>query len=361
VTTAYVHGAITLPAIYAKDVADDSWFGMVGISANGEMELAGNLIIGDQAGALHAFFLSRAPEKIVFTDQPCDSNLSFVEDTGQTHVQFGNSVGTGNSRIGYGGAGISSDDAYFVSIPAIDFSVAVETLGVFGTQFTKISGGVLFANDATHYLTNCTFAVCARVDTYGVECRNLAFVGYTGTDGALLWRNGITDTQVTNCTFIACARAIEHTAASTGQDYTNLTFYANVYDVHFSAATGDLIIDANGTSNPSSGKVENDSTGTVTINIVFAFIVYGLELSTEVTIVTAGTTTDLHHEESVSVSDGAGKYKSTYNHAGGASVDVLVHHVDYQPDISNIYGLTLPSVNSSAKVAMFDVANYLNP
>jgi len=103
-------------------------------------------------------------------------------------------------------------------------------------------------------------------------------------------------------------------------------------------------------------------TGTFTLVLsTYDFTITGLELNTEVTIVTAGTETVLHHTENASVSDGSGKYKVVYTHSGGGSVDVLIHHIDYQPDISNSYGLTLPSANSSTKVAMFPDLNYDNP
>ena len=108
---------------------------------------------------------------------------------------------------------------------------------------------------------------------------------------------------------------------------------------------------ADGASTPS---VKNDGTGTV--NVVagqFDFIVSGLELDTEVTILTAGTQTELYHVEDASVSDGAGKYKITYTHSGGETVDILIHHIHYVPDISNIYNLTLASAAGSAKVQMF--------
>jgi hypothetical protein len=93
----------------------------------------------------------------------------------------------------------------------------------------------------------------------------------------------------------------------------------------------------------------------------YSFIITGLELNTEVTIVTAGTSTELFHAENATTSDGEGKYQVTYSHSGGASVDILIHHVDYQPDVNNTYGLTLPSSNSSIKVSMFEDLNYENP
>lgn len=108
---------------------------------------------------------------------------------------------------------------------------------------------------------------------------------------------------------------------------------------------------ADGASVPS---VKNDGSGTV--NVVagqYDFIISGLEINTEVTILTAGTQTELFHVENTSVSDGDGKYKVTYTHGGGETVDILIHHIYYVPDISNIYNLTLASAAGSAKVQMF--------
>jgi hypothetical protein len=107
---------------------------------------------------------------------------------------------------------------------------------------------------------------------------------------------------------------------------------------------------------------KNDGSGTVSVVAgQKTFTVEGLELNTEVTIVTANTTTVLHHTENASTSDGNGKYKITYAHSGGASVDVLVHHVDYVPDVNNSYNITLPSTDSSVKVNMTLDGNYENP
>ena len=90
----------------------------------------------------------------------------------------------------------------------------------------------------------------------------------------------------------------------------------------------------------------------------YDFIISGLELDTEVTILTAGTETVLFHVEDTSVSDGDGKYKITYTHGGGATIDVLIHNIHSVPDISNIYNLTLASAAGSAKVQMFDDPYY---
>jgi len=138
----------------------------------------------------------------------------------------------------------------------------------------------------------------------------------------------------------------------------------NTKDVVFYCRTGGIVnVGATGTSNPSQSYVDDTGSpeGTTFIDISFALTVIGLEYQSEVTIVTTSTTTVLHHTEDATVSDGDGKYKIVYTHAGGATVDILVHHVDYQPDVSNVYGLTLPSADSTVKVKMFEDVNYYNP
>lgn len=90
----------------------------------------------------------------------------------------------------------------------------------------------------------------------------------------------------------------------------------------------------------------------------YDFIISGLEINTEVTVLTAGTQIVLFHVEDTSVSDGDGKYKVTYTHGGGEIIDVLIHNIHSVPDISNIYNLTLASAAGSAKVQMFDDPYY---
>ena len=140
-----------------------------------------------------------------------------------------------------------------------------------------------------------------------------------------------------------------YTAASSG----NETILVNV------ATSQTLTINRlTGSSNPS---VYNTGAGTVVVAASYTHTIEGLELNTEVTYVTANTATELFHVENATTSDGNGKYKTTYTHAGGATVDILIHHINYQPDVSNIYGLTLPSGNATVKVQMFTDLNYANP
>jgi len=359
VTAAFVDAPISFADIIAKDEADDSWFGIVQRNPDGDIVINGPLTIGDASSTARTLFRSRN-ERVVKADQPITPVLEFVEGASAwTQVEIGQSTGTGDDRVGFAGSLFTVDNVFLGEGWSIDFSDAIDALGVFGTTFSYITEGVLFANDSGHYVTNCEFKACGQVDVYAVECRNLTFSGFVSTtSAALLWRPGVTDTAIKNSRFLANSRAILHTTSGTAT-YNALFFSGNDYDVRYTAATGNLVVTKAYDSDPST--YEATGAGSVTFSASFIFEVVGLEYDSEVTIVTAGTTTVLYHLESATVSDGAGKYKISYTHSGGATVDVLIHHVDYVPDISNIYGLTLPNANSEAKVAMFNDENYENP
>ena len=148
----------------------------------------------------------------------------------------------------------------------------------------------------------------------------------------------------------------------------NLAYYDgtwnddNTKDMCFYCRTGGIVYITKATgSDPSSENNTGTIPGTIILYASFTYTVYGLELNTEVTIVLTGTTNVVHHTENATVSDGEGKYKITYSHSGGQAVDVLIHHASYEPDVSNIYDITLPSADSSSKVKMFTDLNYVNP
>lgn len=105
----------------------------------------------------------------------------------------------------------------------------------------------------------------------------------------------------------------------------------------------------------------DDAGGTWVPPTTYTHTVTGLESGTEITYALISDRSEVFHVESASTSDGAGKYKTEYSHSGGEVVDILVHHVNYQPDVSCIYDITLPSSDATVKVQMFTDDNYLNP
>ena len=185
-------------------------------------------------------------------------------------------------------------------------------------------------------------SLMVNVDTEGEACTDMTFEEYTGaTTYAVFVAASVTEFDMDNWQF---------------DDPNNTTSYA----VYWAGTAGTLTINAlSGTNLVTAGCTS--AGGTVTVVSSFSHTVTGLELNTEVTYVTAGTSTELYHVENATTSDGDGKYQVTYTHGGGATVDILIHHVDYKPDISNLLGITLPSANATAKVQMFSDENYYNP
>lgn len=232
--TSNVDAGITLESIYQKDgPTDDNWYGIVSKNRDGDYEVNYDLRIGDQSGSLRTFFVSRG-ETVIFADQPTATASSHLriktyEDTGNTIFVMGYSTGTGDSRVGFGGSTIKQDRTFFGSQCEVDLTVAIDTMECFGSLFQKINGGVDFANDTSHRLTNTNFSDCGQVDIYAAEARNLEFSGYSGSsDAAMLWRQGTTD--IKNSRFLSNTRGIEHTAVGS-VTYIGLTFVGNDYDV----------------------------------------------------------------------------------------------------------------------------------
>lgn len=222
----------------------------------------------------------------------------------------------------------------------------------------SFAGSVLL-EDGSDY-QGITFASCGQIDPAASTFEFNTITGYTGSEGgALLWPGG---TTVANCTFTNNLKSIEITQ-TTDQTYDNLQFpdedNSTKQSTHLNNGGTSINVNKNNGSNPQYYTATGG--GTVTFVASFTHTLTNLELNTEVTYVTAGTSTQLFNVENASTSDGNGKYKTVYTHGGGASVDILIHHIDYQPDISNIYGLTLPNASVEQKIQMFSDRNYENP
>ena len=236
------------------------------------------------------------------------------------------------------------------------------TVNFTGCVFTDMS---TFIFDSKATIDGCTFRRCGEVTQAGADLDNCIFEKSAAATALLV----DDPDNIDNCSFVSdgTGHAIELDTACAGNSYTLTDFFVSGYaasdgstgnEVILNSSGGTVTLNIDGGSGVSALSIKG---GNVTLVANYSFTVTGLESGTEVTIVTSGTSTVLHHTESASTSDGDGKYQITYSHGGGATVDVLIHHIDYQPDISNIYGLTLPGNNSSAKVKQFPDLNYENP
>jgi hypothetical protein len=249
--------------------------------------------------------------KIYFGDDSQTADQSFVESSGPV-VKFGKSEyyyssawvishpvdyagiiiedAVGYKTVFQDGVAVGSDQgrsgATFIG--DLDIEVFVDLYGgnetgsdpsttkLYGTRFVDLLGGITWGDDSDHLFYGGAVIGCGQFDPVGgVVIRNCIFVGtrdqygsgeeYDGS--ALLWADSSVDIE--DCQFIANAdddsgvdpHAVQHDEAGE-YDYTNLLFSGNDYDVHFTAASGNLTINKLGTSNPTTSEVEG--TGSVT-------------------------------------------------------------------------------------------------
>jgi hypothetical protein len=249
------------------------------------------------------------------------------------------------------GAGTTDTTRYIVDADDTDI-----TLDIAGSTFIRASTVGFAAGDS---IKTSVFNDCKQINPSTSIFNSNTISNSTTTSGALLFPSS--DGAISDLTFINCDNGVEYDSSSdsSSPSFDNFVFddVGGNYDVNNTSGSSVSIAKTNG-ANPNS---YNPAGSPVTFTASFNHVITGLELNTEITYVTAGTSTQLFHVENASVSDGDGKYKTTYGHGGGASVDILIHHVDFQPDISNIIGITLPNAEATVKVQMFEDLNYNNP
>ena len=269
-TTLKIYASVTLEDIYQKDgPTDDDWFGVVDKNPQGSYVVNYNLALGDASGALDCFFLTRG-ENIILADQPLEDAatgydyFTFQEDTGETHVHFGDCNGTGESRVGFGGSVFFSEASIF-SAPTyrnLDFSTGITEAALYGTSFFLCNNIDLYdaASPTDHRFTgNQIVNPIGVFDPGGFEVRDLVLSGYVSTTGgAMDWGTNI---DIKRSSFLANYAAIYHTAAGS-VSYDALKFGGNTYDVRLNNASN-LTVNASNLANPAT-KLE-DSTGTITI------------------------------------------------------------------------------------------------
>lgn len=336
-----VTGGTSGDPITWSDIAtldETSAYGIV-TKIDGVIFLTGKILIGNGSTAT---YLEDTGDLLVFRDRPVSSTLYQI--IGQ---------GSGCDIVINGGVLTAAGTQNYV----LDMDEAnLNSLTMSGKQIAKAS--VIYFK-AGQDIQNNVFDNCGQIIPTTSVFKYNTISNYVGSDGAVLFPSD--DGNIANLTFINCDNGVEYDATS---DATSPSFNAFIfddvsgnYDVNNTSGGAVSIAKING-ANPNS---YNPGGSAVTFTASYSFTITGLELNTEVTIVTTGTSTVLFNVENASASDGNGKYQVTYTHSGGASVDVLIHHPSYKPDISNIYGLTLPNADSSTKVQMFEDENYENP
>jgi hypothetical protein len=141
---------ISFQDIIEKDINDDSYFGIVQRDKNGNVEINGQIYLGDPSGTrgLTTVFKD-VNEVVVFADNPVASGyyqLNASQAAGSlTNVVLGEPVGSGNATIGSKGITLIADETEFARNaftttsgwphkPLLNFRDSVSGLGLYSLQ-----------------------------------------------------------------------------------------------------------------------------------------------------------------------------------------------------------------------------------
>lgn len=349
-------GTSVSPATWAEVAADDASkasgkaYGICMEYQPGVYGIQGDVSVGDSTGTTTTYFKDES-STVVFMDTGAQAYTFDVvgNTTGTNTFIDGVVVGSGDTRTGRSGS------TYLNAGPqvTVDMSDAnVDVLTLYGTKFQLIDQGITFGTDTTHVLAGVTFQANGQVDIGSVIARTCGFSETTSTVGALLWNESI---NIKNSTFIAntTGAAVQHTSAvGTPYTYDNLQFSGNTYDANNTSGSAIVVNVANTPSN-----APTTYTGSlVTFSAAVTVTLTGLAANTEVTVVRQSDSVELYHLENSS-----GNVVYDYTADSGTVVDILIFHIDYDIDVSNVLDYTLPSSNAIIPITQVPDLNYNNP
>jgi len=357
--TSGVADGITWEDIYLDDSDNANAYGVID-KQNGTYIMQGKFVFGNAGSAANIDFGDTDSLCLWQQNEFQSTTLNEIRVEGNSgsdtiNFEIGTKVGTGDSAVGASGNLIRALDSTNQPWKLDLTNTNIDIANLYGSTLAGMTTSSI-ANTIVE-MVSVTIDSSAQLTVGLADVFNCTVSNSTDTQGAVLLPSA--DTHVMRLTaFNNNSRAIELDTYDAGGYTANaLTFSGNTYDYNNTSGTTMDVAKTNG-SNPSTYDTGNSI---VTFSASFNHILEGLELNTEVTYVTANTSTELFNVENATVSDGAGKYKTTYVHSGGASVDILVHHIDYKPDISNVYTLSLPNAEATIKITQFLDENYKNP
>jgi hypothetical protein len=232
----------------------------------------------------------------------------------------------------------------------------IDKLGVYGCTFHDAGTITFQATAADKEVLNTTVDSSAEIIPSTIKFENFNIISSDGFGIRMIPSHGIKNGKI----IAPGSSGIEIVPTADAQSFSfdNIVFSGadgiSTYDVYSNTAY-DLTINTSNGANPSH-KNEAGS-GTITIVSPKILTITGLPSNTEVTIVKTSDRSELYHIENSS-----GNVVYNYGAAeAGLSVDVLIHHIDYDPNIGSLLDYTLPAVNTSVPVALVDDPTYNNP
>lgn len=308
--------------------------------------LQASLTFGDNVGTTSTWF-EDIGSVVVFEERSIGTDKYFLKvvgnGTGTTDFILGNKTGIGDAAIGSGGATIKG--APWV----LDTSdTNITNVKLYGCNFSNF-----LVSTISNSLVECisTSFDSGKQLTIGIaDIFNSKISNTTETIlGALLLPIGNTH-LIRKTSFENNERAVEITAAGT-YDFADLTFSGNTYDI-VNSSGGAVTINLTGTSNAATAI--NTSGGSVTFVASYSLLLTNIPTGVNVTIVNSSTRTELQHTTSTGAN-------IAYVHSGGETVDILLNSLLYDPNLSDIYDLTLDNADQSVKFNLLADVNYDNP
>jgi hypothetical protein len=287
---------VTLADIAADDALTTSGkaYGIVREIDAGVYGVQGNIRFG--SGASSCYF-EADDDTILLEDHvhgsgtPAEFTIDTAVSIGYCSVRIGTIVGSGDTRSGRNGLTVLN--ANQTNVVNWTFSVT-DSLTMYGCTFVGVNGDLTCkATGGVNQpiVAGCSFTACGKLipwdsASYSTLVRNCLFVStaeqpVTGVgDSAYQWpANG----NLKYCQFIDHTDAtenphgIEFTVAGE-YDLTDVVFTGCDYDIEFSAASGNLIVNnlRPGTSNASTSENTGGGAGSITINTAVTIKVTGL-------------------------------------------------------------------------------------
>jgi len=275
---------------------------------------------------------------------------------GTTNVKFGIKTGTGSDATGAQGVTIqaaSTGQRFYVDMNDANLN----TTGFYGCTLNH-AGTLSFDSTALEVITT-QYIDCSSASVSGsLQLRNSTIDADTADGVAFMSTNDLED--ISNSAFeFSDGHAVEITAAGTysysGNRFIGYGANGTTDAAILNTSGGVVTINLTGGGTVSETTYRNVGGGSSTsVNATFALILTDVPTGVQVTIVNSATRTELQNSTSTGID-------ITYSHSGGETVDIMFMANDYDPNVSDIFDLTLPSADSTIKVSMLDDVNYENP
>lgn len=278
------------------------------------------------------------------------ATTTWFNDSGDIAVYADANVSTSLYKFLYSGTGCTVNIAGGVYSAAGTQNFNMDATGTGILSFNMSGKQLVRANNSTFLsgqdISNNVFDKCGQiVPSASIFTKNTISNSVHPT-GALLFPDA---GNTTDCTFINNDNAIE-VPQSTDQTFNALIFddVAGKYDVYVSGGSAINIAKVGG-SNPNS---YNPLGSVPTFTASFVLTLTNIPTGINVTLVNSSTRVELQH----TVTSGA---NVTFSHSGGETIDILLMGEGIDPNLSDIYDLTLDNASQSIKFQTLTDINYI--